>query len=51
MEEELDTRMMMTELIGSLAVVYFAARFAMPGSPSLCGQCECCDTCANRRRS
>ena len=35
MEEELDTRMMMTELIGSLAVVYFAARFAMPGSPTM----------------
>jgi hypothetical protein len=27
--------MMMTELIGSLAVVYFAARFAMPGSPTM----------------
>ena len=35
MEEELDTKMMMTELIGSLAVVYFAARFAMPGSPTM----------------
>ena len=29
MEEELDTKMMMTELIGSLAVVYIAARMGM----------------------
>lgn len=37
MEEELDTRMMMTELIGSLAVVYFAARLGMGDMPTMYG--------------
>ena len=37
MEEELDTKMMMTELIGSLAVVYFAARLGMGDMPTMYG--------------